>query len=83
MATIWSLVRKSWKLNYYTNEMITIPLDSTKTPQENALKYFEKYNKQKRTFEALTSLIEETRDDISYLESVSNALDICTQRKMI
>ena len=44
--------------------------------QENALKYFEKYNKQKRTFEALTSLIEETRDDISYLESVSNALDI-------
>ncbi len=63
-------------LNYYTNEMITIPLDSTKTPQENALKYFEKYNKQKRTFEALTSLIEETRDDISYLESVSNALDI-------
>ena len=63
--------KKLEALNYYT-----IPLDSTKTPQENALKYFEKYNKQKRTFEALTSLIEETRDDISYLESVSNALDI-------
>lgn len=68
--------KKLEALNYYTNEMITIPLDSTKTPQENALKYFEKYNKQKRTFEALTFLIEETRDDISYLESVSNALDI-------
>lgn len=68
--------KKLEALNYYTNEMLTIPLDSTKTPQENALKYFEKYNKQKRTFEALTSLIEETRDDISYLESVSNALDI-------
>lgn len=68
--------KKLEALNYYTNEMITIPLGSTKTPQENALKYFEKYNKQKRTFEALTSLIEETRDDISYLESVSNALDI-------
>lgn len=68
--------KKLEALNYYTNEMITIPLYSTKTPQENALKYFEKYNKQKRTFEALTSLIEETRDDISYLESVSNALDI-------
>ncbi len=68
--------KKLEALNYYTNEMISIPLDSTKTPQENALKYFEKYNKQKRTFEALTSLIEETRDDISYLESVSNALDI-------
>lgn len=63
-------------LNYYTNEMITIPLDGTKTPQENAQRYFQKYNKQKRTFEALTELIEETKNEIHYLESVSNALDI-------
>ncbi len=63
-------------LNYYTNENIVIPLDSAKTPQENAQKYFDKYNKQKRTYEALTELIKETQDDITYLESVSNALDI-------
>lgn len=63
-------------LNYYTNEMITIPLDPTKTAGENAQRYFDKYNKQKRTFEALTGLIEETKEDITYLESVSNALDI-------
>ena len=63
-------------LNYYTNENITIPLDNTKTPQENAQKYFDKYNKQKRTFEALSELIKETQEDITYLESVSNALDI-------
>ena len=63
-------------LSYYTNENIMIPLDSTKTPQENAQKYFDKYNKQKRTFEALTALIQETQDEITYLESVSNALDI-------
>ena len=63
-------------LNYYTNEMVTIPLDPTKTPQENAQKYFDKYNKQKRTYEALTELIRETKDDITYLESVSNSLDI-------
>lgn len=63
-------------LNYYTNEMVTIPLDPTKTPGENAQRYFAKYNKQKRTFEALGELIQETRDDITYLESVSNALDI-------
>ncbi len=63
-------------LNYYTNEEIMIPLDSTKTPQENSQKYFDKYNKQKRTYEALISLIEETRNEILYLESVSNALDI-------
>ncbi len=63
-------------LNYYTNENIVIPLDPAKTPQENAQKYFDKYNKQKRTYEALTQLIEETQEDITYLESVSNALDI-------
>lgn len=62
--------------NYYTNEMINIPLDSQKTASENAQKYFEKYNKQKRTFEALTDLIKETHDEILYLESISNALDI-------
>ena len=39
-------------------------------------RYFAKYNKQKRTFEALTELIQETADDIQYLESISNALDI-------
>ncbi len=63
-------------LNYYTNEMVKIPLDAAKTPKENAQRYFAKYNKQKRTFEALSELIKETRDDITYLESVGNALDI-------
>lgn len=65
-------------INYYTNEPLTIPLDNTKTPQENAQKYFDKYNKQKRTYEALSDLINETKDEILYLESVSTSLDIAT-----
>ena len=63
-------------LNYYTGGEVTIPLDEHMTPAENAQRYFAKYNKQKRTFEALSELICETRDDIAYLESISNALDI-------
>ncbi len=63
-------------LNYYTGEEITIPLDPVKTPQENAQKYFARYNKQKRTYKALTELISETGDEIRYLESVESALDI-------
>ena len=63
-------------LNYYTNEMIKIPLDPQKSTMDNAKKYFDKYNKQKRTFEALSELIKETFDDITYLESIANALDI-------
>lgn len=63
-------------LNYYTNEMVTIPLNETLSASENAKRYFEKYNKQKRTWEALSELIEETQAEIQYLESVSTALDI-------
>lgn len=69
-------VKKLEALNYYNNEMVSIPLDPTKTPQENAQRYFAKYNKQKRTFEALSELSRETKDEISYLESVQTALDI-------
>ena len=43
---------------------------------ENAKKYFEKYNKLKRTAEALESIIIETEEEISHLESIMNALDI-------
>ena len=65
-------------LNYYTNEMVTIPLDPAHTPQENAQRYFAKYNKQKRTWEALTQLSKETYEEITYLQSVQTALDIAS-----
>jgi len=63
-------------LNYYTDENITIPLDPTLTATENAKKYFDKYNKLKRTHEALSQLTEEVRQEIDHLESISAALDI-------
>lgn len=63
-------------LNYYTNEMITIPLDPELTPQENAKKYFDKYSKMKRTYEALTELTIQVKEEIEHLESISTALDI-------
>ena len=63
-------------LNYYTNEMITIPLDPQLTPSENAKKYFDKYGKLKRTYEALSSLTIEVKEEIEHLESIQTALDI-------
>ena len=53
-------------LNYYTNEMIHIPLDATISPLDNA----------KRTYEALTDLIEDTQLEIDHLDSIATALDI-------
>ena len=63
-------------LNYYTDEMITIPLDKDITPAQNAKKYFERYNKLKRTFESVTEQLEITKNEINHLESISISLDI-------
>ena len=68
-------------VNYYTNEPITIPLDPTLSATENAKKYFEKYNKLKRTFEALSELTKEVKDEIDHLETISAALDIALQEE--
>ena len=63
-------------LNYYTGENITIPLDPQLTPIENGKKYFEKYGKLKRTYEALSQLTIEVKEEIDHLESIQNALDL-------
>ena len=68
-------------LNYYTNEMIQIPLDETMPPQENAKKYFDKYSKLKRTKEALDTLLQETGDEIKHLESIAASLDIASSEE--
>ena len=62
--------------NFYTGEPVRIPLDPTLSATENAKKYFEKYNKLKRTHEALSELTKEVKVEIDHLESVSAALDI-------
>lgn len=68
--------------NYYNNnEEVKIPLDNTLTPMENAKRYFEKYNKLKRTYEALSSLIQETKDEIDHLRSIQTALEIATDEE--
>ena len=68
-------------VNYYTGEPVTIPLDPTLSPQANAKKYFDKYNKLKRTYEALTTLTEEVKTEIDHLESISASLDIALQEE--
>ena len=67
--------------NYYTGEDITIPLDPTLSAGENAKKYFEKYNKLKRTFEALSQLTLETKAEVEHLESISTSLDIAQKEE--
>ena len=51
------------------------------TPSENAVKYFNRYNKLKRTFEADSKLIEETKAETQHLESIATALDIAVNEE--
>ena len=68
-------------LNYYTDQMITIPLDPLLSASDNAKKYFDKYGKLKRTYEALSTLPLAVKDEIDHLESIQTALDIALREE--
>lgn len=59
-------------INFYEEAMpeIEIPLDPQLSPQENAQAYFKKYNKVKKSVPILQDQIQQTNDQIDYLESV-------------
>ncbi len=68
-------------LNYYTNEDIKIPLDETLSIKENAVRYFDKYGKMKRTEEALEIQTRENEAEIAYLESVQTFLNLAVTKE--
>ena len=63
--------------NYYDEHcaQITIPLDPLLTPQQNAAKYYKRYNKAKTAEKHLTEQMEIARRDLTYLESVLEEID--------
>ena len=67
--------------NYYTDEPVTIPLDPRLSAQENAEKYYARYTKLKRTAEALTEHMRETKERISHLNSVLTSLDLAADER--
>ena len=73
--SIASGTKKAEVDNYYTNEKTMIPLDPLLSPQQNAEKYYARYTKLKRTAEALEGRMQEMRDEIRHLESVSESLE--------
>ncbi|MCH5252119.1 MAG: NFACT family protein [Lachnospiraceae bacterium] len=68
-------------VNFYDDKEVTIPVDSSLTPSENANKYFNRYNKMKRTYEAVSMQMEETERIISHLESILTELDIARKEE--
>ncbi len=56
--------------NYYTNELINIPVDKTKTPSQNAKNYYKKYNKLKNTLIVIHQQKQEAESELDYLETI-------------
>ncbi len=63
--------------NYYDGgKEITIPLDKSLSPADNAERYFKKYNKQKRTLFALEPFIKQAESEYEYLQSLVDFISI-------
>ncbi len=55
---------------------ITVSLDDTLTPAQNAQRYFKAYNKQKRALDALAPRLKDEKAELSYLESISTSVAV-------
>jgi predicted ribosome quality control (RQC) complex YloA/Tae2 family protein len=78
-ANLYRIQRGQTKLvaeNYYDPELrpIEIPLDPTRSPQQNAAKYFKDYNKAKNAEIFLTEEIRKGSIELRYLESILDEL---------
>lgn len=63
--------------NYYEEDRpITIKLDPALTPNQNAQKYFHRYQKLQNAVKLIGKQIEEAKNEIDYLESVLSQLEI-------
>ena len=62
-------------LNYYNNEILTIPLDPRFSPNQNAQRYYKKYSKAKTAITEKNIQLSEANVDIAYLESVLSYIE--------
>lgn len=67
-------------VNYYDEDqaMIKIPLDPLLGPSENAQRYFKKYTKMKNSTVIVEEQIEQTHQEIAYLNSLLQQLSVAS-----
>lgn len=65
--------------NYYEEDaLLTITLNPALTPNQNAQKYFQRYQKLKNAVRVVQAQIEQTQQEVTYLESVLAQLEIAS-----
>ncbi|HCX64899.1 MAG TPA: hypothetical protein DHN33_06785, partial [Eubacteriaceae bacterium] len=78
LANLYSLDENSSEAqvhDFYNDRPITIPLDPTKSPSDNAKEYYEKYNKAKRAQSHIQEQLKRTKEEIYYFESVLDSIE--------
>ena len=63
--------------NYYNNQEITIPLDSSISPSKNVERYYKKYNKCKNALLVVQIQKKETLDDLEYIDGLIEYIKNC------
>lgn len=63
-------------IDYYSGKEVNINLDTTIPVMANAKKYFDKYARLKRTYEAVLVQQEDAQAELNHLESIKMSLDI-------
>ena len=58
------------------NVMVSIELDPGLTPQENITRYYRRYSKAKKGRDHILPHLEQNREELAYLQSISAALDM-------
>lgn len=61
--------------DFYTGETVEIELEPRLTPIQNAQKYFKQYNKSRSAIRHLHALLEQTIQEVNYLDSVMVAVN--------
>ena len=71
--------------NFYSEnyEDVDIPLNPNITPQENAQRYFKKYQKAKSTEEMQTKELNKSNEELNYLEGVLHTINECDSEEDI
>lgn len=70
--------QKSVTLTNYTENgesKVTVLLDETLTPQQNAQKYFKAYRKKKSTYDNSIAMLEDVKSELNYLSSIAFSLE--------
>ncbi len=63
-------------IDYYSGNEVSIPLDTSIPVMANAKKYFDKYSRLKRTYEAVLIQKSEAQDELAHLDSVKMSLEL-------